>query len=119
MDSVGKPARKAILFHLEETLEAQLASALRASAWEAIPSSQSFTAAPDDVIFCNAGAAFLTAKATFPGVPVVVVNRVAEIDQWLDALEAGAADYVAAPFEEIKIRWLLQALPATAIAAVA
>ena len=33
-------------------------------------------------------------------VPVVVVSRYPEIEKWLDAMDAGAADYCAAPFEE-------------------
>ncbi|MGE5646853.1 MAG: hypothetical protein ACM336_13785 [Acidobacteriota bacterium] len=37
-------------------------------------------------------------------VPVVVVSRLPEVDDWLDAMEAGAADYCAAPFEPRLIR---------------
>ena len=32
-----------------------------------------------------------------------------ETQEWLDALEAGAADYCAAPFEPVQLRWLLDA----------
>ena len=32
-------------------------------------------------------------------IPVFVVSRHPETSEWLDALEAGAADYCAAPFE--------------------
>lgn len=39
--------------------------------------------------------------------PVVVVTRLPETDDWLDALEAGAADYCSAPFEAVQIRWIL------------
>ena len=30
------------------------------------------------------------------------------VADWLDALEAGASDYCAAPFEPAQIRWVLQ-----------
>ncbi len=41
--------------------------------------------------------------------PVVVVSRAPDVNGWLDALEAGAADYCAAPFEPIQMRWILDA----------
>ncbi|HKW97435.1 MAG TPA: hypothetical protein VJN43_06855 [Bryobacteraceae bacterium] len=42
------------------------------------------------------------------GVPVVVVSRLPEVSEWLDAMEAGAMDYCGAPFEPRQIRWLLE-----------
>ena len=48
-----------------------------------------------------------------PNLPFVVVTRVPETREWLDALEAGATDYCSAPFESRQIRWLMEsALPA-------
>jgi DNA-binding response OmpR family regulator len=47
-----------------------------------------------------------------PGLPFVVVTRVPETKEWLDALEAGATDYCSAPFEHRQINWLMEsALP--------
>jgi len=47
-----------------------------------------------------------------PGLPFVVVTRVPETREWLDALEAGATDYCSAPFENRQINWLMEsALP--------
>lgn len=47
-----------------------------------------------------------------PGLPFVVVTRVPETNEWLDALEAGATDYCSAPFENRQIHWLMEsALP--------
>jgi len=40
--------------------------------------------------------------------PVVVVSRIPETSEWLDALDAGAVDYCAAPFERQHISWLVQ-----------
>lgn len=41
-------------------------------------------------------------------VPVVVVSRIPETSEWLDAIDAGATDYCAAPFERQHISWLVQ-----------
>ncbi|HUQ91402.1 MAG TPA: hypothetical protein VM120_06960 [Bryobacteraceae bacterium] len=41
--------------------------------------------------------------------PVIVVSRHPNAAQWIDAMEAGAADYCAAPFEIQQIRWLVDA----------
>jgi DNA-binding response OmpR family regulator len=45
-----------------------------------------------------------------PAIPVVMVNRVPENSRWLDALELGASDYCGAPFEQIQVRWLVDAV---------
>lgn len=42
------------------------------------------------------------------GVRVIAVSRLAEVCDWLDAMEAGAHDYCAAPFEPSQVRWLLE-----------
>ncbi|MCS7027002.1 MAG: hypothetical protein NZV14_19580 [Bryobacteraceae bacterium] len=42
-------------------------------------------------------------------VPVVVVSRLPNAAEWLDALEAGAADYLAVPFERRLLEWVLAA----------
>jgi len=39
---------------------------------------------------------------------VVVVSRIPETSEWLDALEAGATDYCAAPFERQHISWVVE-----------
>ena len=47
-----------------------------------------------------------------PTLPFVVVTRIPETSDWLDALEAGATDYCSAPFEARQINWLMEsALP--------
>ncbi|MCS7042756.1 MAG: hypothetical protein NZR01_08190 [Bryobacteraceae bacterium] len=62
-----------------------------------------------DIVFCPSSHAMLRKAMTlFPGTPVVVVSRLPEVDGWLDALEEGAADYCAPPFETVQIRWLLE-----------
>jgi DNA-binding NtrC family response regulator len=49
--------------------------------------------------------------------PVVVVSRDAETANWVNALEAGAQDYCAPPFEPLHIRWILEAAAKTRCAA--
>ncbi|MGE5648086.1 MAG: hypothetical protein ACM336_20100 [Acidobacteriota bacterium] len=65
-----------------------------------------------DLIFCSSERerylALLEAIAQFrPDLPVVVVSRTPEVSEWLDAIEAGASDYCAAPFETSHIQWIL------------
>lgn len=43
-----------------------------------------------------------------PGLPLVVVSELPEVSEWLDTLEAGAADYCAPPFEASHIRWMVE-----------
>jgi len=47
-------------------------------------------------------------KAEKPELPVVAVSRLPEVSLWLGALELGAADYCAPPFEPVQIKWILQ-----------
>jgi DNA-binding NtrC family response regulator len=43
-----------------------------------------------------------------PALPFVVVARIEETKEWLDALEAGATDYCSVPIETRQIRWLME-----------
>lgn len=49
-------------------------------------------------------------RENHPDLPVIVVTRHPETRQWLEALDAGAADYCGAPFEHIQLRWILGSL---------
>ena len=40
---------------------------------------------------------------------MVVVSHDAGVDAWLDALEAGAADYLPAPLEQTQLHWVREA----------
>ena len=66
-----------------------------------------------DVVFCPAdGQHYRTvleaAKQASRWAPVVVVSRRPEVSEWLDAIEAGATDYCAPPFEAAHIQWILE-----------
>ncbi|MGO9239355.1 MAG: hypothetical protein ACLQBJ_00975 [Bryobacteraceae bacterium] len=108
MDSMIHPARKAILFRLEEKLEAELAACLAAASCRVQRCLAGSSAVSGDLVFCTTGPAFHAAQAMFPHLPVIVVSRLPETDEWLDALEAGAADYCAPPFEMVHLRWLIE-----------
>lgn len=43
--------------------------------------------------------------------PIVVLTRLPQINIWLDALEAGATDYCAQPFEPQTLEWALSMVP--------
>ena len=66
-----------------------------------------------DVVFCNSEpreyqALLNEMKLRGMRLPVVVVSRLPEVSEWLDALDAGAADYCAAPFEHQHMSWLIE-----------
>ena len=59
-----------------------------------------------ELIFAGSGD-LRDALAVSPKLPVIVTSRLPEVKAWLNALEAGAADYCGAPFEPTQVRWLL------------
>jgi DNA-binding response OmpR family regulator len=68
-----------------------------------------------DVLFCNADdpahPALIERDRTLrPDLPVVVVTGLPDPSKWLDALEAGAADYCCAPFETLQLSCLLSSV---------
>jgi DNA-binding NtrC family response regulator len=63
-----------------------------------------------DMIFCQVGHAALAAllaATRISGIPVVVVAEHPEVEQWLNAMDAGAADYAAPPFSRKQMTWIL------------
>src|SRR5579864_122971 len=116
MSAQQLPATKFVLHGLEETLAAQLCNVVSASggaSYYAGSTSDCLSLAeqlPADAVFCNAKPSqyrqLLDAlKRKKLRLPVVVVSRLPEVSEWLDALEAGAMDYCGAPFELQQIRW--------------
>jgi DNA-binding response OmpR family regulator len=49
-------------------------------------------------------------KDAEPGLPFVVTTRLPNPTQWLNALDAGAADYCGAPFEPVQVRWVMASI---------
>ena len=68
-----------------------------------------------DIVFAGGdGKQYLTLlrgiRQARPALPFVVVARIPETSEWLDALEAGATDYCSAPLELRQISWLMEAV---------
>jgi DNA-binding NtrC family response regulator len=112
------PTHNFILHELDESLADQLSKA--AGPWHTFhfagSTSECLSLAerlPANVIFCNAEPCQYRAllhemKKRGLRLSVVVVSRIPEISEWLDALDAGATDYCAAPFEQPHVSWLIQ-----------
>ncbi len=101
---------KATFFGLEKVLSTSLSDALTRCNCLIFNQNQDQDRerARPDIVFCSPSPEVLKpVLQRFKHTPVVVVSRLPEVDGWLDALEAGAADYCAAPFEPTQLRWLL------------
>lgn len=123
MDSITSLAPRAILFCLDPTVETELSVSLREASYT-VSHALGYRVPPvsgPSIVFCPSGAAFAAAQAEFPHLPIVIVSRLPDTREWLEALELGAADYVAAPFESVQMRWIFEANchPALASSAVA
>jgi DNA-binding response OmpR family regulator len=67
-----------------------------------------------DLVFCGPDPDSLqrllrAVKRSRRQVPVVVVSSDADVNSWLDALEAGADDYLPAPVERTALNWIREA----------
>ena len=104
----------AVLYGLEQDIASELAAALAACGHRVNTINGTQKSGCDslqraDIIFCRAEVSQVQElKGEFPESPVVVASRIPEVSDWLDALEAGASDYCAAPFEPAQIRWVLR-----------
>jgi DNA-binding NtrC family response regulator len=98
--------RRGLRYHfsgLDYALAEQLESALQVQGCRAAVSPRAA-----DIVFCPANSQDLKpALSQAGGRPVIAVSRLPETALWLDALEAGATDYYAAPFEDHHIGWIL------------
>ena len=107
MMATGKLPPRIVFYGLESSLLGELKRALQDLQLPADSFVGSQTEA--DLVFCPVdGETFHRALKQYRGTPVVVVSRLPEVEAWLNALEDGAADYCAAPFEAVQMRWLLQ-----------
>jgi two-component system response regulator FlrC len=117
-----------LLVGLEKTIAAQISGALaveRHRIQEKPASAGVLDMVDADIVFAGGEPAqYLSllrrVRKERPGLPFVVVTRIPETSAWLDALEAGATDYCASPFESRQIHWLMEAaLPGRANTAAA
>jgi DNA-binding NtrC family response regulator len=68
-----------------------------------------------DIVFVGGGhnqslSLLRQVKNAVPDVPCIVATRMPETNEWLDSLEAGAADYCAAPFDSAQLLRLLNSV---------
>jgi DNA-binding NtrC family response regulator len=109
-----------MLFALDNSLASELAGVLaferrtfRSAPFD--PAAEGVTAAVPPgtaLVFCSADRETYTLllnliKQRELRLPVVVVSRQPQTDEWLDAIEAGAADYCSPPFEAFQISWII------------
>jgi DNA-binding response OmpR family regulator len=106
---------KILLIGLESAMADELSRVLRqlGHAVKSAPVNDAAVDAADaDLIFAGSED-FREALNRYPRRPVIVTSRLPEMKSWINALEAGAADYCGAPFEATQVRWVLNtALPA-------
>jgi len=112
-------APRAVLIGLEPSIETELAASLRSASYAVSHGPGAPVPRGGGVVFCPRGAVFAEARLMFPDLPVVVVSRLPDTGEWLEALELGAADYIAAPFETVQMRWLWKAQDRSAASAAA
>jgi DNA-binding NtrC family response regulator len=121
MNPGGTSSRKVLLFQLEENLKQELEPVLTNAQLALDPEACSNLAecrnrieeqrpymvfshfSPDLVELLH------SLKEPVSRTPVIVVSRDPNAHEWIEAMEAGAADYCAAPFELHQIRWIVQA----------
>jgi DNA-binding response OmpR family regulator len=107
---------RVVLLALPEDLAAQLGRVLLAEAHQVSRRQSSVDVRSEvepDVVFLYGDCPdFLPNLAALreaqPPLPVIVVTRLPDVGRWLDALDAGAADYCGAPFERVQVRWILE-----------
>jgi DNA-binding response OmpR family regulator len=119
------PMARIVMIGLDQMLAQQLGYAL-APGQHKITHKQKNVASDDlvqaDLVFANGeGKQYLPVlkrvREKHPTLPFVVVTRVPETSDWLDALEAGATDYCSSPFDSKHMDWLMEtALPAHRVA---
>jgi DNA-binding NtrC family response regulator len=119
MKSGGTTPSTILMCAIEEPLASELSAALASVNPKARPESCEDIAGCLDrleesgaeLVFSSFTRDFLSLIAAASSrprkVPVIVVSRCPEVKEWLDAMEAGAADYCASPFESRYLRWMI------------
>jgi DNA-binding NtrC family response regulator len=108
-----------MLFGLENALAAELAGVLtfekrafRSAQFDAAEGAKAAIQEGTSLVFCSADREAYTRllnliKQERLELPVVVVSRQPQTEEWLNAIEAGAADYCSPPFEAFQISWII------------
>jgi DNA-binding response OmpR family regulator len=98
-----------LLCSIEDKIATQLRNMLSAMGDQVTTNPRSLRSA--DLVFCGPEPASLervlrAVKQSRRDVPVVVVSPEADVNAWLNALEAGASDYLPAPFQPAELQWV-------------
>ena len=113
----GPVRRSALLCLLDPSLQAELRAALSNpeldvhtyTCSELSECCGQLTQSPD-ILFCPLSKDLRTIVTSHqPDAIVIVVSRVPDTREWISAMEAGASDYCAPPFEYSQLRWMLNA----------
>ena len=95
----------AICVNLQPEVSSELAAPLTVLS---VTVQDSRFSAPVDLVFCNSDLQQVKEmRASYPQAAVIVVSRLPNVSEWLDCIEAGAADYCSAPFEVAQLRWVI------------
>ena len=102
-----------LLYGLDPSLERELSNVLGQFEVRTCHTDELEGVEEADLVFCSALGTQLrhVLQVTQQGParpPVIVVSRLPEVSRWLDAMEAGANDYCAAPFEKKHLGWILR-----------
>jgi DNA-binding response OmpR family regulator len=101
---------KIVLAGLESWTEHDLSRVLTSQGhqvtigWEGAPAADALFCSVDDPGYA---ALVMEVRTLQPNLAVIAVTGRPEQAKWLDALEAGAADYCCAPFETVQLSCLL------------
>ena len=99
---------KMLLLGLDEVLAGDLTRVLRQLGHSVSKASGSDSTLETDADLIFTGSGELPGALAFvPHRPVIVASRLPDMNSWISALEAGAADYCGAPFEPTQVRWVL------------
>jgi hypothetical protein len=96
-----------LLLDLEPDLAAGLQRALAAAGHASQVENGTMDRHPPAVVFT--GGDWRRRRELFSRFPTIVVSRWPEVAEWLEAIEAGAADYCAPPFEASHLGWVVRA----------
>lgn len=99
---------RVVLAGLDPALEVELSLALHALCVEVLDWREtSMKELEADFVFCGPPSVEAE-RLNRPRVPVIAVSQRQCVAEWLDAMEAGASDYCAAPFESVSLDWIIR-----------
>ena len=117
---------KVVLIGLEQTVAGQICRALAVDSHQVQQQARN-AVVPElldaDIVFAGGEPDYYISllrliRQSRPSLPFVVITQMPETREWLDALEAGATDYCAAPIDTRQLHWLMEsALPKPRFAA--